>query len=105
MNDNTNESELSAPEEIKSFRADATSTDRPDLPFSAEGVSRAMSKSMKKDQRRIVRMARNTWRILRNKESSKNSSSRRWTPPSQRTRTQIGQVADPAGRARQVELY
>ena len=62
-NDNENESELIALEEIMLFRADAArgndlSMDRPDLQFSAKEISRAMSKPAKKDQRRIVRMAK-----------------------------------------------
>ena len=49
MKDNVKESELSAPEEIKSFRADAASgnylsMDKPDVQFSAKKISRAMSK-------------------------------------------------------------
>ena len=53
MNDNVNESELSAPEEIKSFQADAArgnylSMDRPDLQLSAKEISRAMSTPTKK---------------------------------------------------------
>ena len=52
MNDNVNESELSAPEEIKSIRTDAArQLLRPNLQFSGKGISRAMSKLTKKDQR------------------------------------------------------
>ena len=62
MNDTVNESELSAPEEIKSFRADAArgnylSMARPPQ-FGVKETSRAMSKPMKKDQRRIARMGK-----------------------------------------------
>ena len=63
MEDNVKESELSAPEEIKSFRADEASgnylsMDKPDVQFSAKKISRAMSKPTRKDQRKIVRMAK-----------------------------------------------
>ena len=63
MKDNVKESELSAPEEIKSFRADAASgnylsMDKPDVQFSAKKISRAMSKPTRKEQRKIVRMAK-----------------------------------------------
>ena len=49
-NDTVNEPELSEPEEIMSFRADAArdnylSMDRPDLQFSAEEISRAQAKA------------------------------------------------------------
>ena len=98
---NVTESEVSAPEEIKSFRADAArgndlSMDRPDVQFSAKEVSRA------KDQGRIVRMA-TYMRILGAKGQGNNSSSRRCTPSSECTQTQIVQVAD-SSRARLVEL-
>ena len=58
MADNVNESEQSAPREIKSFRADAARGNcltmrRPDLQFRAKEISRAMSKPTKKDQRKI----------------------------------------------------
>ena len=61
--DHVNGSESGALEEMKSFRADATRgnyliVDRPDLQFSAKEISRAMSKPTKKDQRRIVNVAK-----------------------------------------------
>ena len=73
-----NESELSAPEELKSFPADAASgnyltMEKPGLQFSAKDISRARSKPTEKDQRRLVR------RILRAQGSSMISSSRGWT--------------------------
>ena len=60
--DSVNESEMSAPEEIRSFRANAArvnflSMDRPEPQFSAKEMSRAMLKPTKKDQRRMTRMA------------------------------------------------
>ena len=63
MNDDTNEFELSGHEEIRSFRADAArgyllTMHRSDRQFRAEEISRAMSKPMKKDQRRMIRMAK-----------------------------------------------
>ena len=54
---------MSMPEEIKSFRAEAARgnywiMDRPDLQFSAKAISGAMSKPTRKDQRKILRMAK-----------------------------------------------
>ena len=62
MNDDLNESELSAPDEIMSFRADAArgnylSKDRPDLRFSQRKYREPSQKPVKKDHHIIVRMA------------------------------------------------
>ena len=100
-NDKVNEPELSEPAEIKSFRATWTSQHY-------SSVQRNHREPCQDQRRRANATSsewRDTWRTLRTKESSKDSSSRCWTPPSQCTRTQTGQVADPAGRARQVEWY
>ena len=61
-NDNMNESDLNAPEEITSFRADAAKgkywkMDRPDLQFSAKEIPRDMSNPTKRDQRKIATKA------------------------------------------------
>ena len=88
-----------APEEIKSFRADAAranylSMDMSDLPFSAKEISRATSKP-KKDQRSIVNMTK----YLKDLEK------RRVKQKFKFDALDTVHFADPVGRARQVELY
>ena len=92
MNGNVNKTESSAPEEIKSFRADGArgncmSMDRPKLQFSAK---ENLPSHDKINEEEGSAQNRKTVEVLEG--SGNNSRSRSWTPPSQRTQTQIGQV-------------
>ena len=106
LTSHVNESELSALEEIKTFRADAArgdylSMDMPDLQFSAQEMSRGMSKTNEEGRVQVVRMAKY---LKDSQENRRMKQEFKFETLDTVLTTQIGQVADPAGRARQVEL-